>query len=601
MAQIGVPGGGDEGGASEIANASLLTTANEVAVAPNSRTLVAGSNITFDDSVPGVRQISSTATGGNPSDADDVIYGRNSQGSTGAALDDLYTRVLGVPTLIRRRYLIRNGVDGIVSGAVDDSQAAVNLAAIQAIFDAADANTATVEIDTETFEISGGPAIVRSTSNGVIYDSSTFATFRQRTNNVPILQIGDTSTLTQNLNFAGINLHYLNDQAGNTGALACVIYNQWKSRIGRIQIANTITSARPYAGFVFAQSQSVFSCSFYDLYSFQGHQSLWYFSNFGTGNNWGNLYNSAVGPSGTAQTCVNPFLFQIASGQQMHDGFMAQVNVEWCISNTLMRFNNVRGLVMSSVHLEQCRASGSNSSMINNVISNIQIHGLTLLDQRIQAADASDFPSVHKAFNNGRTNVDTFTWVNNSSGNIDRSVYEHYQADNEGYNTSPAYWQKRSWRYVDGSGTVIRDNLRPDRSLGGTDMDGGVWGNLDIDSAGETICGPMGAQIMHAHLRPTTSKTIYGRYMAGRPLVLLPNAPSGNIAIKFSKFLDPAGGRFDDVEIPDGEIVALFRPGTTVNAIDILNHADVVILTLAAGAATSRNYIKKVAGDWALV
>lgn len=49
--------------------------------------------------------------------------------SDGAA----WSEGLGVPTLIRRRYVIRVGIDGIVSGTVDDAQAAINLASMLAV------------------------------------------------------------------------------------------------------------------------------------------------------------------------------------------------------------------------------------------------------------------------------------------------------------------------------------------------------------------------------------------------------------------------------------------------------------------------------------
>ncbi len=545
------------------------------------------------------------ATADDVDEAIDDLYARSDVATAAIAavnaeVDTLSGAVAGSAAIIRRRYVIRNGINGIVKDTVDDAQAEVNRAAIQGIVDAADSNSGGVEMDQEEIQIATGPIIIRNTAGGMIWDSPTYARLTQRTNNVSILQIGDTTDVCQNLVFHGINLHYLNSQAANTGGIACRIYNQWKSRIGRIQVANTITSAQPYTGIQLTQSQSVFSCAFSDLFSFRSAQYALHIQNFGTGNVWQNIYLSAVNTSGSAGSIAALLFWEIASGQQMHDSDWSQLNLEWAIANNMMRVNNVRGACFSSIHAEQCILSGANSSIINNVISNIQINALQLLDMRIQNANASDHPSIHKAFNNGRTNIDTLCWVNNNSSYIDRNFYEHYQPDTDGFTTQTGFLQYRAKNYVDGVGTVLRDNVRPDRTLGGTDKDGAAWGNLDILQCAEAVLGGAMSHIKGANLRVTATKTLYGQYMRDCPTLTVPGNPAAgaDISITLSNFMGPTGSRWANAPIPDGSIIGIHRGGTTSGVVHILRHDGTEILALPTGAATATYHVAKVNGNW---
>lgn len=535
--------------------------------------------------------------------ADAVSYDNSATGIPSTTVQEAIDRmfVVGVPALIRRRYVIRNGIDGIVSGTVDNTQAGVNLAAMQAIVDDADANGGGIEMDQETIEIAGGPLIVRNTASGTVWDSPTFARLTQRTDNVGILQIGDTVDVCQNLDFSGINLHYLNDQSANTNAIACKIYNQWKSRIGKIQVANTITSARPYGGVWVPQSQTIFSCLFHNIFVFRASQYLLWIANFGTGNIWENIYLSAVQTNGAAGDCVNPLLWQMTGGSQMHDSSVDQLNIEWAISNQLMRINNVRGVGFKSIHIEQDILSGANASVINNVISNIQINALQILDLRIQAATATDFPAIHKQFNNGRTNIDTFCWVNNVGSYVDRSYYMHMQSDTDGFTTQTGYLQARSARWIDvTTPPVVRDNIIMDRTLGSTDMDGAVWPTFDMEGCNELSFGGAMSRIKGASCRVASTKTLYGQYLQDAPTITIPGNPASgaDITITLSNMMGPSGSRWGDLEIPDGEVRTFHRGGPATGAATINNHDGTLILTIANGAATSRRHVAKVNGNW---
>lgn len=505
----------------------------------------------------------------------------------------------GVPTLIRKRYVIRDGIDGIVKDTVDDAQAAVNLAAMQAIVDEADANGGIIEMEQETIEISGGPLIVRSSANGLIWDSPTFARLTQRTDNVAILQLGDTAAVGQNLRFSGINLHYLNDQSGNTSANACVIYNQWKSSIGNIQVANTLTTARPYRGIYIPQNQTLFSCNFSNLYVFQPHFSCLHIANFGTGNAFTNVYLSGTGPAGTAQAVTNPFLWEMSGGSQMHDSVFNQLNVEWCITNKCLRFNNVRGAVVNSLHVEQCILAGAGPTIISNSISNILINSGAILDVIVTATDVTDaFPSVVRTLNNGRTQWNTMTWVNNSTAYITMPYYIHYQADNEGVITLPGKLVCVNRQFIDGAGTALRDNCIVDRTLGGTDMHGGAWGNLYLTGESYLTSGCGMTRCVEAEHRVDVTKTIYGQDYEDGTLTIPGNLTGGNITITLSNRMGPASSRWANVPVRSGSTLSVVRGGTTTNTVAFNNHDATEITTIGNGVATSRINFYFNGTDW---
>ena len=494
------------------------------------------------------------------------------------------------PALIRKRYVIRNGIDGIVSGTVDDTQAAANLVAMQAIVGLAATNSAGIEMDQEEIQIHGGPLIIPPANNGMIWDSSEYARLTQRSNNVAILQIGDTSNVSQNLDFAGINLHYLTDQSANTGANACVIYNQWKSRIGKIQVANTLTTARPYRGIYLPQSQTVFSCNFYDWHSFQAAYSLLHIANFGTGNVYENVYLSGVGNSGNAQAVTAPFLWDM-NGSQMHDSVFNQLNLEWCITNQLMRFANVRGPVINSLHIEGNQLSGAIASFICNSISNVQINGLVMLDNRIQDANVTDaFPAVFRCFNNGRTNVDTWFWIQNTDAHIDMPFYVQYQQDVDGYITSPGITTIRSAAFV---GSSLYNNMIMNRDVGGGD-----WGTTYCEAATEMRLHGGMTRLIEPMRVVTATRTIYGADTAsGR--VRIPGTLAANTTLTLSNMMGPATSTQGDIPVSAGETVSFSRGASGVNAFIVNNHdATEVFQFAAAGAAARKVAMMNDSGNW---
>jgi hypothetical protein len=506
----------------------------------------------------------------------------------------------GSPAFLRRRYKIGNGVNGIMTGTVDDTQGALNLGAMQEIVDDADTNSAGVEMDHETVQIAGGPLIIRSSAGGLIWDSPTYATLSQRSNNVAVLQLGDTSNVCQNLRFSGINLHYLNDQSANTNANALVIYNQWKSSIGNIQVSSTTATPRPYRGIYIPGSQTVFSNRFYNWYVFRARYSLLHISNYGTGNTYDNIYLSGVGTSGTAQQVDFPFRWDY-NGNQLHDSVFNQLNIEWCISNQLMRLSNIRGPVFNSLHIEQNQLSGANASVYYNSIGNQVINGCMFLDNWIQTANVSDSnPAIFRSFNDGMTLVDSYTHISNSASYINNPFYLFAQADNDGINSNPGMCTINHAQWAEGASghAAIASNMRYDRNLGFTDMDGGVWPQRNLLRAKELSLGGVQSTIEGGVLRMQATTRIYGQEMGRKLIVQVSGTLSANIDVTLDNFMAPSGSRWDGAPVPDGTVVEFRRAGTHTNDCNIKNHAGTTIATMPNGSGTSRQYLVKSGGVW---
>src|SRR5262245_8167120 len=502
-------------------------------------------------------------------------------------------------------YYIKNGasISGltIVTGSVDDAQADINRQAIQAFIDLADATEAQLFVSSEIFEIFGGPVIFRATAFGIKWRGQLSTTLRQRSNNVAVLQLGDTGAGGQviGLDFDGATLHYLNDQAGNTGANMLVIGNQWLGKYRNIRCGNTITLARPYRNIYYQGGSSVFSCHGEDIYGWQPYQSFLDIENFGTGNVLTNCYFSGVGFSGVAQVVARPVEIRVGTGSQLHDSAISQLNIETLITNRMFYTANWRSFKIDSFHVEHVTLSGAGASFFYNEISTPVIDGLMFLDCRINTAEVTDsIPAIFKFFNDGITTVTGFTWVNNVSSNINMPYFISYQADSDGINSSSARLILNSPQFVDGVGTVVRANMRISRSVGGTDMDGAVWGNLSMRAATSIRVGGDRTFVQEPKLRIDSSLTLYGIQSVDAEAVVLVHA--ANITINMSDRLAPPISRWQNARIKDEEIMSFVVLGTSTGTTRVENHDGTEIFTHPTATATTRYNLRKSGGNWAL-
>jgi len=513
------------------------------------------------------------------------------------------------PAVVRATNVIRGGLNGIQSGVLDDIAADANRQAIQAQIDNAVTFGKIVEGDTSNggeFQIAGGPITVPGSATAFTWRARPTFTFRQRSNNMPVLQLGVVGSGTTALMFDwdGCTLHYQNDQpvAENPNSAALVFGNAWLSRFANIRVCNTISSTRPADCVKVAQGAAFFSNKVSNLFCFQPYRYALNIANFGTENQWDNIYLSGVGPSGSAQSLSALLMWEVGSGQQTHGTVFNGVNFEWAITNNIMRINNARGVVFNSPHIEQCRLSGANAAVIRNTISQLLFNGGCILDIHILSSLVADNnPSIVRHFNNGRTQWNAFWWLSNQASYVNRPFYMHFQAGNEGFNTQPGKLLLFHPQWIDGgSSTSLRDNLRIDRTMGGVDMYGGDWGTMYTQAATEVHSGAGMTRVIEGDLRVDVNKTLYGSQIESAR-VTIPGTLSANIAITLSDRMGPPDSRWGNAIVPDGAIVTVLRGGTTVMNSEIKNHDGTTITTIGAGLESRQLNFQKVDGDWTLL
>jgi hypothetical protein len=504
------------------------------------------------------------------------------------------------PALIHPTRVIRNGVDGVVSGTLNETDATVNRTQINNIISAAATAKAWIEPDGATFNIGGGPINI---PNGAKWKGQFATTIAQRTNNVAIVQIGATGAgaISSNIEFDGASLFYGADQAGNTSAVSLLLGNMWQSDIRNVRCCNTTSTNRPYINIKIPQGVSFFSNTLTNIYAIQAYYSNLWRENFGTGNTYRDIYLSCVGPAGTAQICSFPYRLDVNS-QQVHGDNHDQLNLEWHITNQLMRFNNARSLNFNSLHIEQNQLSGAGASYIYNALSNVNINGLMFLDNWIRNATVSDtIPAIFKCFNDGMTNVNGFTHNNNSGSYIDKAYYLAYQDLNDGYNSNPSIVTINHPQFVDAAGTSIQTYMRPDRSLGGTDFDSVVWPSQIYVRARSMVLNNVLPTVENGVIRLTgtpTSSRLYGQVIGRRLMVQVSGTLGATSEVILDNFMAPTGARWASAPVPDGTVVEFRRAGTHVNDFNIKRHDGTTLVTMPNGSGTSRRYAVKVAGDW---
>ncbi len=563
-----------------------------------------GTTLTATNVQEAIEEAAGMGGPGGDIEASTVIYNNLASGISATNIQDAvdYLALATPPAYIRPTRVIRDGVEGVEYGTLNETDATANRTTVNAIIASATTAQAWIEPDPGSINIGGGPLLI---GNGTRWAGSFQTNIVQRSNNQPILQIGLTggATTYSNIVFDGASLFYGSDQAGNTNANMLVLGNMWQCDIRNIRCNNTTSTNRPYRCIYIPQGQTFFTNSLTNIFAFQAYQSNLHINNFGTGNSLRNIYLSGVGPAGTAQAVAFPFLWDVNS-QQVHDSHGAQVNLEWHRTNRLMSFNNVRSPSFSSLHIEQNQLTGAGASYVYSGIANLKIDALMNLDNWIQTGSGNvtdAIPAFFKCFNDGMILVDTYTHNNNSGSYINTAYYLAYQDTNDGYNSNPSLVTINHPQFVDAAGTSIQTYQRLDRNLGGTDMDGAVWPGMILLRARSVELNNVLPEVKGGVYRltgtPQTSR-IYGSMIGGKMMVQVSGSLAASTDVILDNFMAPTGGRWASAPVPDGWVVEFRRAGTHTNDFNIKRHDGTTLVTMANGSGSSRRYAVKVAGQW---
>jgi len=398
----------------------------------------------------------------------------------------------------------------------------------------------------------------------------------------------------------GMTLHYLADQSANTNANALRLGNLWLSRIANMRIGSTITNNRSYRGVYIPQGMSFFSNTVENIKVFRSSFSLLHIANFGTGNRYDNIYLSGVTSTSVAGSVTSPFLWEMAGSQQMHDSNFNQLNIEWCIANTLMKLTNVRGANFNSVHFEQNRLTNSTPTLVMLNISNASFNGLTVLDNRVESAIASGSPSLIRLVGESSATVQNLPVIINSSSYVDLPLNVSFQGTDPafaaGRDQNPGSVTIENLRLIDGTGTSLRDNVRPDHTI-----DPAQFGPMSASFVRRISTGTEpGAQIDGMTMELVGNYTLYGAY-ARNAWIRFPAALTANATLTLSNVMGPAGTQFSGVPVPEGTMLAVRRrTGSQTNALTINNWNGTAIVAADTTVGTTWR-LKFSGGNWSLI
>jgi hypothetical protein len=411
-------------------------------------------------------------------------------------------------------------------------------------------------------------------------------TLVQYATNTPILVIAPITGDAQfGIDVYGGSFFYGQNEGANTGSNAVILGPLWLCRIGGLRIANTTTNNFAYRGLYNPTCEFFFSNHIYDVRVFKATQSLLELGSTGTGNLWDNIYLSGVTSGGVAGSVVTPFRWQHSGFGQMHGSVFNQFNVEWCISNTLMTFANVRGATFNGVHLEQCRLTGANPTLCLASIADVNFNGLMVLDVRIETSLVTGAPCLFRMANDSGIAVDTMAYRINNSTYVNLDTFIVHQLDANGWDSTPGKVSIRNFKMQD-SGTALRDFLRFDRTVDEPDH-----GILGLIGAQEIFVSPEpGSRMRGAEISRNYASVIYGA-IAEDAFIKYPTSMSSTVTLGLSRWQGPAGTRAASVPVKRGTQLSIRRPGGgSGGAVLVKNLEDDTTLTAMATPGQTLRY-----------
>lgn len=340
---------------------------------------------------------------------------------------------LATPNLIRGTYdgaaeFIRNG------GAVGDmsgtpSQRATNGTVLNAVFAAAVSNGKMLDLPPNSYEINNAAGVAPPPGAGFVLRGSRAGTiiaqFYNGGTGGPICSFGDQSNsniLSTLYNVSGLSLKYGASQSGLTTANALQINNMAWSKFDQINIGGgSVAYNNIFLGNAAHSSSPVFSCSFSDFNTSQAQQNQLLANSNGTGNVFENTYLNNGG-SGTFNALGGSYInFQ---GGVTNEMTFIQLNCEWGACNQLMNIQNMVGLRFIDLHIEGIKMTGFNPAFFFTAGSAVTVDTCDLIDVVALSANLTGTPAIIADYNGGSSTVqiNTFTWINNNSGQINTPV-----------------------------------------------------------------------------------------------------------------------------------------------------------------------------------
>lgn len=314
----------------------------------------------------------------------------------------------------RTPFLLRGTVSarlwpGVVPGTgVGTQQRQRNLAALQAALDHAVAGRRFFELEPGLYEIEGAAGLrVPPNKDGFVWRGSKGSLIKQFADDAPVLTIGDVagSREIQDMDLRGVRLLYEADQSAHERSSALRIGLMRNSTIEQVAVLADYGESGPrvkaHRGIEIANASHAFgffSNTVKDVIVGGAARSLLDMTLTGTGSVFSNIYLTQ-GVTGSPQPVAGVPL-RIAGRADLYEAVFEQLNIEWCIANTLIHAQSCRSTTFLSTHLEGNRLVGWSPRVMAIGGCGLNAIGFNLLDLEIRRADLTggSLPSVFQCY-----------------------------------------------------------------------------------------------------------------------------------------------------------------------------------------------------------
>jgi hypothetical protein len=311
-------------------------------------------------------------------------------------------------------FLLRGTVSGrlwpgLVPGAgVEGRQRRANLAALQAAVTHAVENRRFFELEPGLYEIEGAEGlIVPPNKDGFVWRGAKGSLLKQFSDNAPILTLGDVrgSREIQDMDFRGVRLFYAADQSQHVASSALQIGIMRNSTVEQIAVhadyAETGPRVKAHRGIHIVNARhpfGFFSNTVKDVMVGGAALSLLDIALVGTGSVFSNIYLTQ-GVTGHPHP-ISGVPLRIAGAADLYESVFQQLNIEWCIANTLIHTQSCRATTFLSTHLEGNRLVGWSPRVMTVAASSLVVTGFNMLDQEIRRAEVTGgtVPSVFQCY-----------------------------------------------------------------------------------------------------------------------------------------------------------------------------------------------------------
>lgn len=477
---------------------------------------------------------------------------------------------------------------GVTPGAgIPRASRRMNLVGLQAAVNYASAHNKFFELEPGVFEIEGEAGLlIPASKDGFQWRGSKGSMIKQFSNNCPILTVGDVTATrreTQDLHLSGVRVFYASDQSGNVDSSALKIGLLRNSTIEQVSAladyGETGPLVKAYRGIHITSPGSrfgFFSNSLRDIIVGGAQHSLLDIALVGTGSVFSNVYLTQ-GVTGHPASILDAPL-RIRGDADLYETVFEQLNIEWCIANTLIWVQSCRGTSFLGTHLEGNQLAGRSPSVVLVSTSQIDLSGFNVLDLGVKTkatTGGAPPPALFRCYGDNAIRGSSLQVSWSSPGGVDLGF--DLVAVSE---TGPADAQQT----VNVTNLIVRD------------VGGGNAKFLSLDSnmpashfptpsAIDTYTyGELFSQARGAKISAKANVTLFGQY--SDPLLRYPAALGAPCTVTLSNRMKP--GRVGAIPPPVGALAGVRRDSGVPDRFDLVvaNHDGAKLSTISTAAVT---------------